>query len=129
MPAEVLTFRRGYFLLATLLFSVEAGIAAFAHDALLRPYGGDLLATVLLYCLLRSFWAAPVARTVWASLLVSYLIEAAQYAHLLAYLGLAHSTAAQLLLGSQFQWGDLLAYTLGALLVAGVERKRAARVA
>ncbi|MGI4884081.1 MAG: DUF2809 domain-containing protein [Janthinobacterium lividum] len=120
------TFRREYFLLTTLLFGIEAGIAAFAHDALLRPYGGDLLATVLLYCLLRSFWAGPAARTIWAALLVSYVIEASQYAHLLARLGLLHSLAARLVLGSQFEWGDVLAYTLGALLVAAVERGRAA---
>ncbi|OGX91263.1 hypothetical protein BEN49_20525 [Hymenobacter coccineus] len=125
----MLVFRRGYFLLASLLFGVEAAIAAFAHDALLRPYGGDLLATVMLYCLLRSFWAAPAAHTIWAALLISYGIEAAQAAHLLAHLGLAHSAAARLVLGSQFEWGDVLAYTLGALLVAGVERRRATRTA
>lgn len=125
----MLTFRRGYFLLATFLFALEAGIAAFVHDGLVRPYGGDLLATVMLYCLLRSFWAGLAARTVWAALLISYLIEAAQYAHLLAHLGLAHSAAARLVLGSQFEWGDVLSYTLGALLVAGAERGRTARPA
>ncbi|WP_162549782.1 DUF2809 domain-containing protein [Hymenobacter nivis] len=70
---------------------------------MLRPYGGDLLTTVMLYCLLRSFWAVPAARTVWTALLVSYLIEASQYAHLLARLSLLHSAAVRLVVGSQFE--------------------------
>lgn len=82
------------------MFGAEAGIT---HDALLRPYRGDLLTNILLYYLLRIFCAAPTVRTVWAALLVSYLIEASQYAHLLARLGLAHSAAARLVVGSQFE--------------------------
>lgn len=116
-------FRPRYLLAAGLLFAVEAGIAAYAHDPVVRPYGGDVLATVLLYCLLRSGSAGPASRTVWAALLLSYLVEATQYAHLVERLGFGHSPLARLVLGSQFAWGDLLAYSLGAGLAGAAEKK------
>ena len=119
-------FSYRYLLLAAGLLAVEIGIARFAHDRFVRPYVGDFLATILLYCLLKSVWPAPAGRVAAVVLLVSYLIEVAQLAHLLSWLGWQHSPVARLVLGSQFEWGDLLAYTLGAALVLMLERARAA---
>lgn len=122
-------FRPRYLLAAGALFLVEAGIAAYAHDRIVRPYGGDMLATVWLYCLLRSVLAGPAPRTVWAALFISYGVEATQYAHLVEHLGLGAFPLARLVLGSQFEWGDLLAYSLGALLAGTAEKvwRRATR--
>ena len=119
-------FSYRYLLLAAGLLAVEIGIARFAHDRFVRPYVGDFWATILLYCLLKSVWPAPAGRVAAVALLVSYLIEVAQLAHLLSWLGWQHSPVARLVLGSQFEWGDLLAYTLGAALVLMLERARAA---
>ncbi|MGI4738023.1 MAG: DUF2809 domain-containing protein [Janthinobacterium lividum] len=119
-------FERTYALLAVGLLLVEILIARFAHDQFIRPYVGDFLATILLYCLLKSAWPAPAQRVALAALLVSYAIEAAQLAHLLHWLGWQHSPVARLVLGSQFEWGDMLAYTLGAALVLLIEWWRAA---
>lgn len=113
--------------LAAGLLALEILIAGFAHDRFIRPYGGDFLATIFLYCLLKGAWPAPARRVALVALLVSYAIEAAQLAHLLRWLGWQHVRAARLLLGSQFEWGDVAAYTLGALLVVLVEQQRSAR--
>ena len=118
----MIRFHYRYFLLATGLFILEIGIARFAHDRFVRPYVGDFLATIWLYCLLKSVWSAPAGRVVAVALLVSYIIELAQLAHLLSWLGWQHSAAARLVLGSQFEWGDMLAYTLGAAVALGLER-------
>jgi hypothetical protein len=117
-------FSSVYGLLAAGLLGLEILIACFAHDRFIRPYAGDFLATILLYCALKSVWPAPARWVALAALLVSYAIEAAQLAHLLHWLGWQHVRLARLLLGSQFEWGDMLAYTLGAALVLGVERYR-----
>lgn len=118
-------FNQAYGLLAAGLLLIELLIARFAHDQFIRPYAGDFLATILLYCLLKSAWPAPARRVALVALLVSYAIEAAQLAHLLHWLGWQHVRVARLLLGSQFAWGDMLAYTLGAAVVLGLERYRA----
>jgi len=114
-------FNRAYGLRAGGLLGLEILIARYVHEGFVRPYLGDTLATVLLYCLLRSFWQAPVGRVVLVALLASYAIEAAQALHLLAWLGWQQSRVARLLLGSQFAWADMLAYTLGAGAVLGLE--------
>jgi len=110
--------------LAAGLLALEILIARFAHDRLIRPYAGDFLATIFLYCLLKSAWPAPARRVALAALLVSYALEGAQLVHLLAWLGWQHVRVARLVLGSQFAWGDVLAYTLGAAAVLGLEHAR-----
>jgi len=50
-----LLFNKTYFLLALLLLSVELFIGFFVRDAVIRPYGGDFLVVILLYCMLKSF--------------------------------------------------------------------------
>lgn len=117
----MLHFSKNYFLLASGLLLTEVGIALYAHDQIVRPYGGDLLATVFLYCLLRSFVPGRIGRMVAAALLVSYLIEGLQHLDLLPRLGWQHSRVARVVLGSHFSWGDMLAYSLGALAVLVAE--------
>ena len=119
-------FNKRYFLAAVALFCLEVLIALTLHDRFVRPYVGDFLATILLYFLLRSFIAASRRALLLLALLASYLIETAQYFHLLARLGWQHSRLVSIVLGSSFEWGDMLAYTLGALLVLVIEQLRAA---
>ena len=117
----MLRFNRIYFLLAFLLFFIELYIALYVHDAFVRPYVGDLLVVILIYCLVRSFLNTKAPKTIWCVLVFAYLIELSQYLGLIKYLGLGHSRLANLVLGNSFEWIDIVAYTLGALLVWLVE--------
>lgn len=103
------------------LLCLEVFIAAFLHDRIIRPYGGDLLVVIFLYCLARSVAAVPAGPTILAVLLFAYAVEVSQHFHLIVHLGVQHSRLAHVVLGSHFSWGDILAYTLGALLLAGAE--------
>ena len=107
------------------LLCVEVFIAAFLHDRIIRPYVGDLLAVVFLYCLARSVAAVPPTPTIIAVLFFAYAVEISQYFHLATHLGLQHARLALVVLGSHFSWGDMLAYTLGALALVGFERWQA----
>lgn len=118
---KTLIFQPTYFRWALGLLSLELSIGLYLHDALVRPYGGDLLVVVLLYCLAKTFVRAPVAPTVLAVFGLACAVEAAQYAGLLYWLGWQKSQVARLVLGSQFAWGDVLAYALGAGCVLGAE--------
>lgn len=117
--------QKNWLYLAICLFCLEAFIAAFLHDRIIRPYVGDLLAVVFLYCLAKSVAPSlPVGPTVVGVLLVAYTIETLQYVHLLQHLRLQHSRLAAIVLGSHFEWIDMAAYTLGALLIWSVEKMR-----
>lgn len=121
MHKSLFQFHRKYFFLTLLLFATEVFIAAYLHDAIIRPYGGDFLVVILIYCFVKSFLNTPVKATALAVLLFSYLIETLQYFNLVEILGLEKSNIARIVIGTSFAWTDFLAYTLGILLVLLVE--------
>ena len=121
------TFRKKYFFIALLLFIIEVLIGVYMHDRFLRPYGGDFLVVIFLYCGVRSFLNRPVLSVALAVLLFSYFIEITQHFGLIYKLGWEHSFVAHLVLGSTFKWLDMLAYTLGIALVVFFEERLATK--
>ena len=121
----MIAFNKSYFLLALLLLSIELYIGIYMHDAIIRPFGGDFLVVILLYCLVKSFLNSPVFLTACWILVFAYAVEVSQYFHLVRLLGLQHSNIAKILLGTSFSFIDLGMYTLGILLVIIVENLRA----
>jgi Protein of unknown function (DUF2809) len=117
-----LKFNRTYFILAMLLFGVEILIAKFAHDQIVRPYIGDLLVVILIYCFVRSFLDTAFLPTALSVLLFSYLVETAQYFNAINLLGLRDSRIARLIIGTSFAWMDILAYTVGIAFVIYFEK-------
>jgi len=107
-----------------LLLTAEMLISINMHDAFIRPYGGDFLVVILLYCVLKSFIDISAIKSAIGVLTFSYAIEISQYFHLARILGLQHSRLALLMLGNSFSFGDLLCYTLGILLVLIIEKIR-----
>jgi len=120
----MLLFNKTYFLAFISLLITEILIALFAHDKIIRPYVGDLLVVILLYCFIRGFLKVSISATVIFVLLFSYLIETLQYFNIVQLLGLGKSTIANVIIGNYFTWMDILAYTLGILIVLGIEKIR-----
>ncbi len=113
---------RLFYLLAFLLiFTVELLIALFVRDRFIRPYGGDILVTVLLCCFLRVFLPNGVPLLpLWVFLFAS-AVEFAQAANFVTLLGLGDSVLFRTLLGTTFSPADILCYGTGCLLFAGTE--------
>lgn len=121
----ILKFNRNYFFLTILFFAIEVVIAVFVHDTVIRPYIGDFLVVILLYCLVRSFFNTTVFATAIGVLIFSFIIEATQYFHLVNLLGLQHSKLARVIMGNYFAWMDIVTYTAGIVAVLLVEKIRA----
>ena len=113
-----------YLFLTIFLFLIEVFIALFLHDKIIRPYIGDLLVVILIYCFIRSFLNSSVVKTAICVLIFAYCIEILQYLNLVERLGLQHSKLANVILGNSFEWIDILAYTLGIVFVIGIEKIR-----
>lgn len=111
-----------YLFFAIFLFIIEVWIALFVHDGIIRSYIGDYLVVILLYCALKSIVDTSVEKTALGVLLFSFVVEGLQYLRLVEVLGLQHSRLAKVVLGSSFEWMDLLAYTLGIATVLLLER-------
>ena len=115
-------FNPTYFLLAIVLFITEIVIALFVHDTIIRPYIGDFLVVILIYCFVRSFLNTPVIPTAIAVLLFAFAIEAAQYFRVINMLGLQHYRVARIVLGTYFSWMDFANYTMGIIAVIIIEK-------
>ena len=119
-----IVFNPGYFFLAFGLFVVEVMIAVLVHDNFVRPYVGDFLVVIMVYCGLKAFINAAAWKLALIALLFSYAIEAFQYIKILSVIGLADNEIAKTVIGYGFSWLDILAYTLGIITVLLVERWR-----
>ncbi|RYY33502.1 MAG: DUF2809 domain-containing protein [Sphingobacteriaceae bacterium] len=120
----MLVFNKQYFLLAVALFITEVIIATFVSDNIVRPYGGDFLVVMLIYTAIKGFINISWLPTVIGVLLLAFVIEGLQYVHFINLLGLANSTMARMMLGDFFAVADLVAYTLGVMVIILIEMKR-----
>lgn len=116
-------FYKKYFLYTVLLFITEVLIALYLHDRFVRPYVGDYLVVILIYCFVRSFVRMPVLPAAMAVLVFSYSIETLQYFNIVTILGLEDVKIARIVIGTGFSWWDLVAYTLGIATVVALEKR------
>ncbi|MET0244352.1 MAG: DUF2809 domain-containing protein [Flavitalea sp.] len=106
-------FSLKYFILAMLIFITELLIALYVRDRFIRPYFGDYLVVMLVYCGVRTFLQGSVWKIAIGSLIFAYFIETLQYLRIVDRLGLADNIVAKTVIGYGFEWKDIFAYTLG----------------
>lgn len=126
--SSILKFNRRYFILTILIFVIEILIALYAHDRFVRPYLGDFLVVILIYCFLKSFLNTQVFITALFVLIFSYAVEISQYFHIVDKIGLHNSRLARIIMGTSFEWIDLIIYTAGITLVLIIEKIIASRI-
>ena len=114
--------RWGYALATLAIFLIEVAIALYVDDAFVRPLLGDTLAVILVYCGLRTILPVGVRTAALSALAIAFVIEFSQLIGLADMLGLAHGSPWRLVIGSHFDWRDLIAYVAGAAAVLAVER-------
>ena len=101
---------------------LEVLIALFVNDGFIRPYGGDILVTVLLCCVVRV--AVPRKCRVlplWI-FVFSVAVEFAQYFDFVTLLGLGDISFFCILLGTSFAWFDIVCYGIGCITFWGAEQ-------
>lgn len=112
-----------YFYFTIVLFLIEACIAVFIDDIFIRPFVGDILVVILIYCFIRAF--LDLKSTVVAVSVFSFacLIEILQYFNFVNKLGLQNNKILAIALGSTFDWKDIIAYGIGTMIILQLENK------
>jgi len=118
----MLTFNKNYFGFAILIFFIEVLIALYINDSFVRPYLGDVLVVILIYCFLKSFLKLPALTVAIAVLVFSFTIEFLQFLNIVEKLGLEESKIARTVIGTSFSWIDLLTYIIGITIVLIIEK-------
>ncbi|HEX8561558.1 MAG TPA: DUF2809 domain-containing protein [Flavobacterium sp.] len=114
-------FNQKYFIATLVLFLTEVAIALFVNDSFFRPYFGDVLVVILIYCFIRSFFRTNVRRTALGVLLFAFVIEGLQYYRFIELIGLEKIKLARVVIGTSFAWHDIVAYIAGIIIILGVE--------
>ena len=117
----MLKFNIKYFGLAIIFFVIEVLIALFVHDDFIRPYVGDVLVVILMYCFFKSFLNLPVFTLALFVLSFAFFIEILQGINIVAKIGLEKSKLANVVLGNSFSWIDFLTYIVGFLIIIVTE--------
>ena len=107
-----------------MLFRSELIIALYVHDRIIRPYIGDTLVVVLVYCFVRVFVPVGMKRVPLYVFLFAVCVEVMQYFRLAEILGPRGNAAARIILGSVFDWKDIACYGAGCLLIQIFEIRR-----
>lgn len=98
------------------ILAIEVLIALFVHDRFIRPYGGDVLVTILICCFVRIFIVSGCRMLPLWVFLFSAAVEIAQLFDPAKLLDLGDIVFFRIVLGSTFSFADLLCYAAGCLI-------------
>lgn len=115
------TFNKNYFAVFLLFFVIEVLIALYVHDSFIRPFFGDVLVVILVYCFLKSFVKLSVITAAIAVLLFAFAVEFLQYLNIVETLDIKNKIA-RTVLGTSFSWMDMLCYVVGIVAVIAIEK-------
>lgn len=123
MSREKFIYSRIKYLVAFIIFFIiEVLIAVYVHDDFIRPYVGDILVVILLYCFVKVFVPYKVKLMTLYIFIFSAFVEILQYFKLVEMLGLQDNRFARIVIGSVFDWKDILCYGVGCILLYGYEK-------
>lgn len=112
-----------YFYFTLVLFLIEVCIAVFINDTFIRPFIGDILVVILIYCFIRAFWNIQSSIVAVSVFIFACIIEILQYFNFVKKLGLQNNKILAIALGSTFDWKDIIAYGIGAIIVLWLENR------
>jgi Protein of unknown function (DUF2809) len=98
------------------------------HYPQLGKYPGDALWTIVVFLLLGfTLPRLSTLKVTALALVISYTVEFSQLYRAPWLVAIRSTTIGHLILGSDFGWGDLVAYTVGALIALVVETSIASK--
>ncbi|UBZ07208.1 DUF2809 domain-containing protein [Salegentibacter mishustinae] len=95
------------------LLIIEILIASFIKDDFIRPYLGDFLVVIMLYCFLMGLSRFSIYKSLFIVLVFSFTIEFFQLIDIPKLLQYQPPKSIMIILGNSFSVWDLVAYLLG----------------
>lgn len=111
----------------SMLLLLEICIAVFVNDTIIRPFVGDMLVVLLVYCFVMTLLVSTAktpnrSLVAFGVLIFAFCVEGLQATDTLEWLGFSDHRWAAIVLGSTFDWWDLVAYSVGTLLILILEK-------
>ena len=109
--------RIGYGVATLGIFSLELFIALFVRDNFIRPYVGDMLVVVLVYTCVRVLFPEKPRLLPLYVFLFAAGVESLQGMRIVELLGLQDNRFFSVLIGTTFDWKDIICYGVGCVLL------------
>lgn len=116
MKKENLMPRAVYAVSFAVILIIEILIALFVRDSFIRPYGGDILVTILICCFMRMIFMEKIPLLPLWVFLFAVTVEVLQYFDIVSILSLGGIKFFVVLVGNSFSVIDILCYAIGCLL-------------
>ena len=114
-------------ILTFILLCIEILIALFVHDTFIRPYIGDVLVVIVIYCFIRIFIPEKMKLLPFYIFLFAVCVEVLQWFHIVEVLHLSDNRFMAVLIGGTFDWKDILCYGAGCVLLGIYEHMKIIR--
>ena len=110
-----------YFIFFMIFLAIEVLIALYVHDDFVRPYLGDVLVVVVLYFFVWTWIPEKYRWLAGAIFVFAAAVEVLQYFRLVEILGVENNVFLRTILGSTFDFKDIVCYGVGCLLLGFCE--------
>ncbi len=114
--------RTVYLIALVLLLGVEIFIGDFVRDNFVRPYVGDVLVVVLIYCALRVIFPKGIKLLPLYIFIFACGVELMQFVDVVALLDIPSSSILSIIIGRTFSVADIICYAVGCTLIYTTER-------
>lgn len=115
--------RISYMMVFIVLLLIEVIIAIFIHDRFIRPYVGDVLIVIVIYCLVRIFTPKIKLLPIYI-FIFAVAVECLQFLNIVGWLGLGGNSLANVVIGTSFDWKDIFCYAVGCAVTEIIEQTR-----
>lgn len=95
---------------------IEVLIGLYVHDSFVRPYLGDVLVVVLIYCFVRTIIPIGIKPLPLYIFLFALGVEILQLVNIVSVLGIPKGSFLAIIIGSTFSFVDIICYFIGCLL-------------
>lgn len=99
------------------LIVTEALIALYIHDDFVRPYLGDVLVVIAVYCAVRIIIPTKCRLMPVLVFIFAVGVEVLQYFDIVTLLGLENNVFMKTLIGSSFDVKDIICYAVGCIVL------------
>lgn len=99
------------------LLLIETAIALYVHDAIIRPYVGDILVVILMYTFIRGIIPRRIKLLPAYLFVFAVVVELAQYFEIVRILNMQNNRVISTIMGSSFDIKDILCYLIGTLIL------------
>ncbi|WDV47424.1 DUF2809 domain-containing protein [Clostridiaceae bacterium M8S5] len=118
----MIKLNKRYFIIFIIFFIVEVLIAVYVHDGIIRPFVGDILVVILIYCFVKAFVSVRTKLLPLYIFLFASTVELLQYFQIVKHLNLQNNRVLRIAIGSTFDKKDILCYLLGSCILFIYER-------